>query len=312
MAEGHSVDIFCLYGHISSIAVTGHTVAGDAEGAVAIMAGPAGLSVFHPLHADLVTVSLGFEDIRMALIAAKRIGVHIMTEGDFADRALHGDRPHTGMTITAVTFDAKGAVSVMAGATRLAFFHFFHTNPVTVALWHKKVGVTFVAAKHVGVNVVTEHDFLGNTVVNFHITGVAGGTVSANAESFGLIMTKTAGLTVFHLRHGEGRILLGDNVKGFIVTGRAILADRLHLHMGKVAKLYLAYRVSLQVDFILDPTTVQNGRESHYNKNCEYHPTPCHKSSSISKFGQHYTDFTCSANFLIFTAPRCELSRNGF
>ena len=299
MTEGNRVDIFGLNGHISGIAVTGHTVAADAEGAIAVMAGPAGLSVFHLLHADLVAVGLGFEDIRMALIAAKRTGVHIMTEEDFADRALHGDRPRTRMTITAVTFDAKGAVSVMAGATRLTLFHFFHTNQVTVALWHKQVGVTLVAAKHVGMNVVTEHDFLGNSVVNFHITGVAGGTVSTNAESFAVIMTNTAGLTAFHLRHGKGRILLGDNVKGFIVTGRAILADRLHLHMDKVAKLYLAYRVSLQVDFILDPTTVQNGRESHHHKNCKYHPTPCHKSSSISKFGQHYTDFTCSANFLI-------------
>lgn len=299
MTEGNRVDIFGLNGHISGIAVTGHTVAADAEGAIAVMAGPAGLSVFHLLHADLVAVGLGFEDIRMALIAAKRTGVHIMTEEDFADRALHGDRPRTRMTITAVTFDAKGAVSVMAGATRLTLFHFFHTNQVTVALWHKQVGVTLVAAKHVGMNVVTEHDFLGNSVVNFHITGVAGGTVSTNAESFAVIMTNTAGLTAFHLRHGKGRILLGDNVKGFIVTGRAILADRLHLHMDKVAKLYLAYRVSLQVDFIFDPTTVQNGRESHHHKNCKYHPTPCHKSSSISKFGQHYTDFTCSANFLI-------------
>jgi hypothetical protein len=299
MAEGNSDNIFCLYGHISSIAVTGHTVAGDTESAIAIMAGTAGLAVFHLLHAGLVTVRLGFEDVRMALIAAKRIGMHIMTEKDFADRALHGDRACTRMTITAVTIYTKGAVSVMAGTTRLALFHFFHANLVAVALRQKKIGVTFVAAKHVGVNVVTEHDFFGNTVVNFHITGVAGGTVSTNTESFSVIMTKTAGFAAFHLRHGEGRTLLGDNVKGFIVTGRAILADGLHLHMGKVAKLYLAYRVSLQVDFILDPTTVQNGRESHHYKNCEYHPTPCHKSSSISKFGQHYTDFTCSANFLI-------------
>jgi hypothetical protein len=249
------------------------------------MAGPAGLSLFHLLHADLVTVSLGFEDIRMALIAAKRPGVRIMAEENIAHRALHGYLPRTRMTITAVTFDAKGAVSVMAGATGFALLHFYHTNPVTVALWQKKIGVTFVAAKHIGMNVVTEHDFLGNTVVNFHITSVAGGTISTNAESLGVIMTKTAGFPAFHLRHSEGRILLGDNVKCFIVTGRAILADRFHLHMDKVAKLYLAYRVSLQVNFIFDPATVQNGRESHHHKNCDYHPTPCHKSSSISKLG---------------------------
>ena len=51
------------------------------------------------------------------------------------------------MTITAITRNAKGAVSVMAGATRLAFFHFLHTNLVAVGFRPEGVWVAFIAAK---------------------------------------------------------------------------------------------------------------------------------------------------------------------
>ena len=116
MAEGNSVDIFCLNGHISSIAVTGHTVAADAEGATAVMAGPAGLSVFHLLHADLVAVGLGSERVRMTFIATEHPCMDIMTEKDGTDSALDRDIFRSLMTAAAVTLDAECGITIMASA----------------------------------------------------------------------------------------------------------------------------------------------------------------------------------------------------
>ena len=121
-------------------------------------------------------------------------------------------------------------------------------------------------------------------------------------------MTGATGLTILHLSHGGRRLLFCNNVKNVIVASRAVFTNRLHLHMCIVAELNLAYRVSLQVNFVFDPTTIKNGWQSHHKQNCEYHPAPCHNLSSVSKFGQHYTDFTYSTNPFNLTRARYGVS----
>jgi hypothetical protein len=128
---------------------------------------------------------------------------------------------------------------------------------------------------------------------------MTGGAVSSDTESLFAVMAKTTRLTIRHFSHDERWILLGDNVKNIIVTSRTVFTDRFHLHMCIVAELNLAYRVSLQVDFVLDPTTVKNGWQSHHKQDCKYHPTPCHNIPPSASLGNIILILTIRPTFLM-------------
>ncbi len=212
----------------------------------------------------------------MAFIAAEHPGMDIMAEDDLSHCALHGDIFRTLVAIAAVARNTERSVAVVTGAAGFTGFHLLHADQVTVAFRDKDVRMAFIATKHLGVSFMAEDHFLGEPIIDFNITCVAGDTVPADAESFLAGVAEAAGLFVFHLDHGDGRIVFGNNMKNVIVTDGTVLADRLFLYMAKMAELYLAYRVGLQVDFIFDPPSVENGRQGHRNQDREYHPTPCH------------------------------------
>ena len=213
----------------------------------------------------------------MTFITAEHPGVNIVTENNFTDRTLNNNVLSSLMATATVTADTKCGIAIMTSAAGFAIFHLFHANQVTVAFCDKKVCMAFITAKHFGMHIMTENDLLGCTIIDFNITGMTSRAVPAGTESLVAIMAKTTGLTTLHLLHGEHRVLFGNNMKNIIVTGWTVFTDRFHLHMCIVAELYLAYRVSLQVDFIFDPATVKNRRQGHHNQDCQYHPAPCHK-----------------------------------
>jgi hypothetical protein len=61
MTKEHRADIFGLHGHVNRIIMTSSAVATDTESRLAVMTGPAGLTIFHLLHTHLIAVRSGFE-----------------------------------------------------------------------------------------------------------------------------------------------------------------------------------------------------------------------------------------------------------
>ena len=104
--------------------------------------------------------------------------------------------------------------------------HRLHADLVTVSLRDEYVRVALIAAEHLDMSVMWKDDLaVVCGVIDLYITGMAGGTVAGDTEGFFAIVAQTAGLTFFHLGHGEGWVLLGDYVKDLVMACRAVLAD---------------------------------------------------------------------------------------
>jgi len=85
--------------------------------------------------------------------------------------------------------------------------------------------MALVTAEHVEMSLVGESDVAGIFVDVKDITGMTGHTVPCDVEGLLAVVAKAAGLTDLHVRHGEGRILPGDDMIDIIMAGRAVLAD---------------------------------------------------------------------------------------
>ena len=136
-----------LDGDILCAQMTTPAIAFDTKGAIAIMTGTARFSAFHLLHANLSTVSLGPEGLRMTFLATEHFGVSCMAEDNLTHRTLYqhifgvGEIPQ--MAGGAIFADTKSGVTVVTGATRLTGFHALHAHLVAIGFGDKNIRVTF-------------------------------------------------------------------------------------------------------------------------------------------------------------------------
>jgi hypothetical protein len=84
--EGYVACVLILEKNVAGSGMAFDAVAGYVESLLAIMAGPAGLSVFHCFHADVIAIALLFEDLGVTRITGKQAAMHIMIEDNLADR----------------------------------------------------------------------------------------------------------------------------------------------------------------------------------------------------------------------------------
>lgn len=168
---------------------------------------------------------------------------------------ISGSHLVTGLTIFG---NPECRRTIVAGSTVFAFFHGFHGHLVCALLRFEQVGVTFVAAERFDVDSMGERDIAGILVNKDDVSGMAGCAVTFDTESLLAIVAETTGFAFFHVGHGVGRILLGDDVKNVIVASWTVIADGFHLQVSIVAELDLAYRVGLQINFIFYPASVKD------------------------------------------------------
>lgn len=137
--------------------MTACTVFLDIEGIAAIVAGPAGHTGLHLLHAHLITIGLGLKHLGMTFATTEHLGVNGMTESHRSDvLRLHGYVIGILVTADTVPLDSECGIAVMAGSTGLSTLHLFHTNRVAVGFSFKGRRVTFVTTEHPGVDLMTE------------------------------------------------------------------------------------------------------------------------------------------------------------
>jgi hypothetical protein len=133
--------------HILCALMTTSAIAFDTEGTIAIMTGTAGFSAFHLFHANLVTVGLGPEGLRMTFVATEHFCMDDMAKDNPTHRTLYrhifgvGKIPQ--MAGGAIFADTKSGVTVVAGATRLTGFHALHAHLVAIGFGDKNIWVTF-------------------------------------------------------------------------------------------------------------------------------------------------------------------------
>ena len=113
----------------------------------------------------------------------------------------------------------------MTGAAGFTLLHILHIRQVCTALRLEEVRMTLVTAEHLEMSLVGESDVAGIFVDVKDISGMTGHTVPCDVEGLLAVVAKAAGLTDLHVRHGEGRILPGDDMIDIIMAGRAVLAD---------------------------------------------------------------------------------------
>ncbi len=118
MTEGGIANISRFHRHINSFNVTGHTIPLNPESSVSIVAGTAGFTLLHSLHANLISVGFRHKGIRMAFAASKHLIMYFMTKRNAADiLGLHGDINSIDMAGRAITLDSKSGVAIVAGTT---------------------------------------------------------------------------------------------------------------------------------------------------------------------------------------------------
>ncbi len=237
-------------------------VVGDAEGGVSVMAGAAGFPFTHGVHAGFgVFACRWFVDVRVALIATEHAGVDIVAEEGRAGRLdLKGDLPGRVATATVVG-DAKGGVSVMAGAAGFSFTHGVHGDFWVLSRCRFiDVGVAFAATEHAGVNIMAEEGRAGRFNINGNVTGrVTAAAIVIDREGFVAVMTGTARFAIFHLGHGENRVFFGHDIEDPVVAGRTVLSHRVDMIV--VTELNSPGRIDRHHHLILNPTGIKGGWE---------------------------------------------------
>ncbi len=237
MAEGDGADVLCLNGHINGSVVAGDAVAAHAESGITVVAGATRFTILHLLHTNPVAVGLGPENIGVAFTTLKHVGVEIVTEDDRPDTAPDGNVLSVinppDMATCAIFTDTKRGLPIMAGTTGRTGLHPLHTNLVAVGLGPEYIRMAFVAAKHLGMNRMTEGNAADIPGLNVHIysIAVAGGAVVAHTKSGIAIVTGAARFTGLHLLHTNlGAVGLGlERVRVAFVTAE-------HLRMNIVAE----------------------------------------------------------------------------
>ena len=111
-------------------------VAGGAEGILAVMAGAAGLALFHVPHGEFPAHRLVGEDSGVAFGAfVVHVEMELVTESGVGNpRSSENDilRLHPLVAAAAILCDRKNSLAVMAGAAGLPFFHLGHGHRFAV------------------------------------------------------------------------------------------------------------------------------------------------------------------------------------
>lgn len=139
-------------------------VTGGSERFLAVMAGSAGLPIFHIFHGVVLCACLIRENSCVAILAAVHRNVDIMAEKRVGNAfAFERDifRFHSTMTLAAVSGNREGTLAVVAGAAGTTFLHLGHCyapvltgeNPAVMAAFTFTAGclvVDFVAERRFG------------------------------------------------------------------------------------------------------------------------------------------------------------------
>ena len=198
-----------LHGNIHRAAMTSAAVALDTKRCPSVMAGPAGRTVLHLLHADLITVGLGLKGVRMTFVTGEHSAVLRMTEGDGPDIfGLYCHIDGTGMAFGTVASDAESIFSVVTGSAGRAVFHFFHPDLVAVGFGPEHIGVAFATREVFGVIFMAEKNGPDATLDSDILrvgqrAGMTGGACLADPESRVAIMAGTAGFAILHPGHAN-------------------------------------------------------------------------------------------------------------
>jgi hypothetical protein len=135
-----------LDGNILCALMTTSTIGFDTEGVIAVMTGTAGFSSFHLFHANLVTVGLCLEGLRMTFIATEHFGVNGMTENNLTHRTLLRNifrvSEITLMAGGTIFADTKSGITIVTGTARLTGFHTLHPHLGTIGFGDKNIWVT--------------------------------------------------------------------------------------------------------------------------------------------------------------------------
>jgi hypothetical protein len=177
----------------------------NVKGRVAIVASPARLAIFHPLHPHLVTVGLGDKNIRMTFPATKHFGMDFMAEGDSAD--IFGQNiqfDSIAMTGDAVVTDTKSSVTVMTGPTRRAGLHLLHANLIAIGFGLEHVRMTLPTAETIGVHLMTKGNLSHRTLDgNIFRTLMTTATITLDTEGAISVVTGPTGRASLHLLHSH-------------------------------------------------------------------------------------------------------------
>lgn len=126
------------------------------------------------------------------------------------------------VTPGAATGNAEGSFAVMTSATGKPALHLFHGYMGVGTIGLEELDMTICAAKESKVEFVTEHHCpeIGNFYRDLlcHMTGAALG----KRKSPNLVMAQTAGFTLLHLSHCNGRILFTDFKKHIMAEGAVV------------------------------------------------------------------------------------------
>jgi hypothetical protein len=121
VAERNCADVFSLNHQVNSPCVASYTVTTHAESRITIVTGTTGFTCLHFLHANLVAVGLGSEDIGMAFIATEHLGVNIVPKNNLShgavDKDVISEIKFPGMASAAIFADVERSLTVMAGTT---------------------------------------------------------------------------------------------------------------------------------------------------------------------------------------------------
>jgi hypothetical protein len=176
----------------------------DIKRSIAVVAGTAGLTVLHFLHANLIAVGLGFKYVWVTFVAAEHSGVNIVAKDNLSHRALHGNVHRTLVTATTVTFDTKCCITIVAGTAGLTSLHLLHTDLIAIGLGLEYARMAFVAAERFRVSVVAKNNLSYRALHgNIHRLLVTATTVAFDTKCCIIIVAGTARLTSFHLLHAN-------------------------------------------------------------------------------------------------------------
>jgi len=203
------------------------TVTGNRKDIGTIVAGTAGFPFSHVGHGVLSDFSLVGEYPGVAVLAGVGSGVDIMTEcglGHTLELENNILGIQASVTLGAVAGCGKHVLAVVAGTAGFSFSHVGHCGFSDYGTEGEYLRMTLPACESSGVDFMAEScraDTLGFEYDIFwiHATLVAFITVACYAESLFAVVACTTGPPFFHLIHGDGFFLAGDD--GAVVTAFA-------------------------------------------------------------------------------------------
>ncbi len=202
VAESGYAGLFYGDGHLHGLPVARAALPADREGGCAVMAGAAGIPLFHLGHGPPAVAGAGLEQIVVTVAAGVglqmfhmgkiRIGRHVHVAQGVASAAAVRGRCR------------EGAFTVVTGAARQALAHIGHGGAHTGRTGGENAVVAVAAAINLPVCVVTEDHIPRHGRPEADITGlrVTAVTVAGHTENGLILVADTAGTPLLHILHG--------------------------------------------------------------------------------------------------------------